>query len=137
MKCGENRVWFDPEHREEIARAITREDIRRLIFKGFIKKKPEKGTSRGRARAVAEKRKKGRRSGHGSRKGTANARLPRKERWMLKIRAQRRFLRELRKAGELAGGLYRRLYRMAKGGVFRSKAHLKLVLEQMKRRESE
>ncbi len=131
LKCGSERVWFDPEHLSEIGRAITREDIRRLIAKGFIKKKPARGTSRARARVLAEKRRKGRRKGHGSRKGTKSARFPRKKRWMLKIRAQRRFLRELKEKGEL-GKLYRKLYLMAKGGVFRSKAHLKMVLDQMK-----
>ena len=41
-------------------------------------------------------RAKGRRKGHGSRKGTANARNPKKHRWMKTIRAQRKALKEMR-----------------------------------------
>ena len=136
LKCGSDRIWFDPEHKDDIARAITREDVRRLIRKGFIKKKQIKGVSRARANVLAEKKKKGRRQGHGKRKGTSNARLPRKKKWILKIRSQRKFLRELKKEGTLSG-MYRKLYLMAKGGVFRSKAHLKLILNQLKGGRSE
>ncbi len=134
LKCGSDRVWFDPEHEQDIARAITREDIRRLIGKGFIRKKQAAGTSRGRARVLAEKKRKGRRVGHGSRKGTSNARFPKKERWMLRIRAQRKLLQALRDSGEITRALYRKLYMMAKGGVFRSKAHLKNFIVQLKER---
>lgn len=134
LKCGQHRVWFDPEHMSEIARAITREDIRRYISKGFIKKKQDRGVSRGRARELMNKKKKGRRVGHGSRKGAKGARFPKKERWMLKIRAQRKLLKALRDAGEITRSLYRKLYLRAKGGVFRSKAHLEMQISQMKER---
>lgn len=40
LKCGENRVWIDPEKVDEVASAITREDIRRLIKEGVIRKNP-------------------------------------------------------------------------------------------------
>ena len=137
LKCGEGRVWFDPEHLDEIARAITREDIRRLIKKGIIKKKPVRGTSRARARILAEKKKKGRRRGQGSRKGKKTARMPKKLAWILKIRALRRVLRELREKGEVSRRLYRRLYALAKGGAFRSKAHLLSFVQQLKERGEE
>ncbi len=137
LKCGADRVWFDPEHLEEIARAITREDIRRLIKKGLIRKKQVKGVSRARARVLAEKKKKGRRIGQGSRKGKSTARMPRKKAWMIKIRALRKLLRELRAKGEVPGKLYRRFYLLAKGGALRSKAHLLTVLKQVKERGEE
>ena len=36
LKCGENRVYFDPYLMDEIKMAITREDIRNLIKEGII-----------------------------------------------------------------------------------------------------
>ena len=137
LKCGKDRVWFDPEHMEEIARAITRQDIRRLIKKGYIDKKQVKGTSRVRARELEEKKKKGRRKGPGSRKGKKTARSPRKLLWMIKIRAQRKLLRELKEKGEIGRKIYRRLYMIAKGGMFRSKSHLLSYIKQMKERGAE
>ncbi len=132
LDCGLDRVWFDPEASEEIASAITREDLRGLIEKGTIKAKPIKGVSRGRARAVDEKRKYGHRKGHGSRKGKKGARNPRKEQWVKKIRALRRRLKELREDGSLDKSVYCRLYRKAKGGEYRSVAHLESHLESEK-----
>ena len=136
LKCGKDRVWFNPDELPAIAKAITRQDIRGLVNKGIIKKKQDKGVSRGRAREIMEKKKKGRRAGSGSRKGTKHARFPKKDRWMLKIRAQRKVLKALRDAGELTRNLYRRLYLMAKGGVFRSKNHMSGIILQIKERES-
>lgn len=124
LDCGLDRVWLNPEASEEIASAITREDIRGLIEKGTIKAKPIRGVSRGRARALDAKRKYGHCKGHGSRKGKKGARNPRKEQWVKKIRALRRRLHELRADGVLDKSVYCRLYRKAKGGEYRSVAHL-------------
>ena len=46
LKCGENRVYFDPYLVEDISLAITREDIRNLIKQGVILKKYKKGISK-------------------------------------------------------------------------------------------
>ncbi|WP_410509009.1 50S ribosomal protein L19e [Methanosarcina hadiensis] len=132
LECGLDRVWLNPEASEEIASAITREDIRGLIEKGTIKAKPVKGVSRGRARALAAKRKYGHCKGHGSRKGKKGARTPSKELWMKKIRALRRRLKELRADGALEKSVYCRLYRKAKGGEYRSVSHLNSHLESEK-----
>lgn len=132
LKCGLERVWLNPEASEEITSAITREDIRGLIEKGTIKAKPVKGVSRGRARALAAKRKYGHCKGHGSRKGKKGARTPKKEQWMKKIRALRRRLKELRTEGQLDKAVYCRMYRKAKGGEYRSVAHLNSHLESEK-----
>lgn len=93
LKVGENRVWLDPEDMDAISSAITRTEIRKLIHEGAIRTLPEQGRSRGRARAVKFKKRAGRRSGPGSRKG---ATLARKTAWILRIRAVRNRLRELR-----------------------------------------
>ncbi len=124
LKVGEGRVWIDPEATDDVAEAITREDIRGLIEEGVIKKKPKRGVSRGRARIRAMKRALGRRRGYGSRKGTKNARMKRKRQWIIRIRALRRRLKELRAEGVIDKSTYRRLYTRAKGGDIRSVARL-------------
>ena len=73
-------------------------------------------------------KKKGRRSGYGSRKGAKYARLPKKERWIRTIRPIRIYLRNLRDEGRIKKSVYRLYYRKAKGGEFRSKHHLQTHL---------
>ncbi len=130
LKVGMNRVWFDPEATEEIEAAVTRDDIRALIADGVIKARPIKGTSRGRARKIALQKAKGRRRGHGSRKGSKGARFPRKRRWIVTIRALRKELSSLKEKGEITPSTYRRLYLLAKGGTFKSRAHLKHYIKE-------
>ena len=125
LKVGQTRVWMDPERLEDIATAITREDIRGLIDEGVIKRRAVVGVSRGRARARDEKRAYGHGQGHGSRRGAKGARTPKKELWMKKIRAQRKLLKGMRDNKELDPATYRKLYRKAKGGEYRNVAHLK------------
>lgn len=132
LNVGENRVWFDPERLEEISAAVTRDDIRNLIKQGAIKAKPKEGISRARAREVQEKKKKGRRRGPGSRKGKATARMSRKEKWMMKIRAIRKYLKNLRARRIITQSTYRKLYRLAKGGMFDSVAYLKSYIKEKK-----
>lgn len=79
LKVGVNRVWIDPDRVDEVARAITRESIKKLIKEGAIKAKQKKGISRYRARKIAMQKKKGRRRGKGSIKGAKGARMPKKE----------------------------------------------------------
>lgn len=129
MGCGVHRIWMDPEATADIAVAITREDIRGLIASGSIKADAVKGVSRGRARERDTKRKYGHRKGHGSRKGRKGARNPRKEQWMKKIRAIRRRLKELRADGTLDKSTYCKVYRKAKGGEYRSLAHMEAHLD--------
>jgi large subunit ribosomal protein L19e len=128
LKCGVNRVWMDEDRNEEIARAVTRDDIRLLIKGGAIKKRPKIGISRGRKRHLKKQKEKGRRRGYGSRKGAKFARLPRKRRWISTIRPLRAYLKELRDEGRIDRRAYRLYYRKAKGGEFRSKEHLRLHL---------
>ncbi len=128
LKCGEGRVWIDPASQEEIADAVTRSDIRSAIRAGVIRAKRIVGTSRARARRHALELSKGRHRGSGSRRGTPRARVPKKERWMARIRAQRELLAELRDQKKISRSEYRSFYRHAKGGMYRSRAHLLLNL---------
>lgn len=121
---GVHRVWINPDYLEEVSSAVQKADIRQLIEDGLIKAKPIKGISRGRARRAAAQKAKGRRKGQGSRKGSRNSRDPKKNRWMRLIRAQRRVLKDLRGDETLTPSEYRYYYRKAKGGSYRSIAHM-------------
>jgi len=124
LKCGLHRVWMDHDRIDEIAKAVTKDDIRILIRGKAIKSKNIKGISRGRKKFVSEQKKKGRQRGYGSRKGAKYARLPRKERWIRTIRPIRSYLRSLKDEGKINKTKYRKYYRKAKGGEFRNKHHL-------------
>jgi large subunit ribosomal protein L19e len=125
LKCGENRIWMDQDRLDEIAQAVTKDDIRVLIKGDAIQSKQKKGISKGRKRYVMNQKQKGRRRGHGSRKGGKYARYPRKRRWIKTIRPLRSLLKELRSEGAINPSAYRRYYLKAKGGEFRSRRHLK------------
>lgn len=129
LKCGVNRVWVDPRYVDQVSGAVQKSDIRELIEEGLITSRPIQGTSRVRARKIAAQRAKGRRRGHGKRKGSARARLPKKNRWMRTIRSQRRTLKTMREDGTLEATTYRYYYRKAKGGSYRSIAHMKSNME--------
>jgi len=125
LGVGVNRVWIDPEHMADVESALTADDIRKLIKKGYIRARPEKGVSRARVRA-----RKGKKRGPGSRKGAMGARDPAKRRWIRTIRPLRARLRELKAQGILTPTLYRKIYRMASRGAFKSKAHLDRYLRE-------
>jgi large subunit ribosomal protein L19e len=129
LKVGKNRIWIDPEKTDNVETAITKKEIKRFIREKTIRKIPEKGVSRARARVIHEQKKKNQRSGHGSRSGTKAARTPSKEAWMKKIRAQRKTLRELRENHIITRNVYRRLYVLAKSGSFRSVSDLERYME--------
>jgi large subunit ribosomal protein L19e len=125
LKCGENRVWINPDKIDEVEDCITRADVRTAIDSGLIKAKAKKGTSKGRIRYVQGQKASGKRKGPGSRKGTANARVRDKQRWISTIRPIRAELKALRADGKITPSVYRLYYRKAKGGMFKSRRHLK------------
>ncbi|WP_296883841.1 50S ribosomal protein L19e [uncultured Methanobrevibacter sp.] len=109
LKVGLNRVWIDPERLEEVSMAITR----------------EKGNSSYRSKKIKEQKAKGKRKGRGSIKGAKKARTPKKKAWMTTIRALRKDLKEMREEEVIDATTYRKLYKMAKGGAFRSKSYMR------------
>lgn len=124
LKCGVNRVYFDPYLGDEIAMAITREDIRNLIKEGIIQKHYKKGTSNYRKKIRHQRKIKGRGRGFGKRKGTKNARFPKKRAWIRRIRPIRSHLKKLRERKMITIATYRKLYKNAKGGMFNSVSQL-------------
>ena len=129
LKVGESRVWIDPEKLDLLQDVISREQVRKLIHEGVIEKRPPSTPSRGRKRIRRLQEKKGRRRGPGSRKGP---RADEKRLWISRIRAQRKFLKYLRERKLIDKTTYRRLYRLSKGGYFRSVAHLRAYIEEHK-----
>lgn len=130
LKCSNKKVWLNPKNLEDIKEAITKADIRALINKGEIKKKVTKRKSKVRSRKRKEQRKKGRQKGSGSRKGKSRARLSKKKAWTNKIRAQRIFIKSLRDTSKITKKTYRSLYNKCNGGLFRSKRHIKLYINE-------
>jgi large subunit ribosomal protein L19e len=129
LDIGQNRVWIDPARVEDVEGAITREEVRKLIHEKIIKTLPEKGVSRSRAKAVLEKKRKGRRKGPGSHVGSAHAGVTKKDAWMLKIRSLRKKLRALKASRVITETTYTQYYRMAGSGRFSSVADLERYLK--------
>ena len=132
LKCSSYRVRFksDSESLKQIKEAITKADVRGLINRGIIFKLPAKGTSRVRARKILVQKRKGRRSGHGSRKGSFNARAGLKTVWINKVRKQRDLLKKLKSSGAIDNVVFWEMYSKVKGGFFRSVRHLKLYVQE-------
>jgi large subunit ribosomal protein L19e len=126
LKVGTSRVWVDPEDVDRVSSAITRDEIRKLIHEGSIKKMPQAGISRGRKRIRKQELLAGRHKGPGSRKGSVGHG---KARWVARIRSIRRRLRTLRDKRLVTTQVYRQLSLMSKGGTFRSAAHLDEYIE--------
>lgn len=129
LKVGESRVWIDPDRTEDVEIVITRDEIRRLIHEGAIRRRPKSGVSRARARILHEKKKKGLRRGPGRKSGTTRARISKKKAWMNKVRPLRKKLRELKTSHTITESVYRHLYKMAGSGEFDSIADLERYIK--------
>jgi large subunit ribosomal protein L19e len=130
MKCSPKKVKFDTDSLAEIKESITKGDIKSLIAKGIISTRFMHGNSRVRARSILIQKRKGLRKGHGSRKGSPNARSNQKLEWINRIRKLRVLLKKLRDGNLIATKDYHMLCNKAKGGFFRSERHIKIYLEE-------
>ena len=130
LGVGMSKIWFNPEKLSEIKEAITKSDIRSLIRAKIIIAKKTPHQSKSRTRKLRIKKRKGLRSGQGSRKGKRTARLSRKKIWIAKIRTQRGFLRLLKEKKLIENNKFVDMMAKAKGGFFRNKRHIKLYLQE-------
>ena len=132
LKVGKSKVRFKPEAASRIEEALTREDVRSLIANGSVFALPKMGVSRIRGKKKQAQKRKGRRFGSGSRKGTFAARLGKKGAWMAKVRSQRNYLFSLVESGKLKEGESRRIYLMIKGNAFKGVKVLETYLKDNK-----
>ena len=132
LKTSKKNVRFVVDALDDIKKAITRSDIKGLIAIKKIIHVKSQGQSSSRSKKIAQQKKKGRQKGRGSKKGKKHSVLGRKEAWVLKIRTQRKFIKNLRERELVDAHNYRILYNKCKGGYFRNKRHIKLFLTEQK-----
>lgn len=134
LKCGQKKVWIDPEEISKVKTTSTRNHIRSFITNGLIRKKNTVVHSRFRANKRLEEKRKGRHMGIGKRRGTKNARMPEKILWIRKQRTLRRLLKKYRAMEKINSSLYKELYLLAKGNMFKNK---KVLIEEIVQRKQE
>ncbi len=132
---GVHRIKFDTDHLDDIADAITRENIRSLFTANTIRIKSFTGTSKGRAHAKkAQKNKRG--TTQGAKKGKKGARVGKKEVYVAKVRALRRLLKIAKDRKDLTNPEFWTLYKKVGGNTVRNKAHLRTLMEEIKEKRN-
>jgi len=125
LKVGESRAWLDPKQKKDIEAAITAADVRKMIQKGYIKRLP----AQLRMPRGIEREERGKR-GRGSKRGAKYSIVPSKRKWISAVRPLRRMLKELKESKQIDNPTFKHLYKLVKGGTFRSRSHLRIYLEQ-------
>ena len=133
---GVHRIKFDTDHLDDIADAITRENIRSLITANTIKIKPFVGTSRGRAQFKKDQKNK-RGTTQGSKQGRKGARVGKKEVYVAKVRSLRRLLKITKDRKDLTNPEFWALYKKVGGNTVRNKAHLRLLMDEIREKRKD
>ena len=128
-KVGVNRVHFDSDHLDDIADAITRDNIRSLFTANTIRIEPIKGASRGRAK-IKKIQKKKRGVKQGSKKGRKGARVGKKEVYVTKVRSLRYRLKIAKDRKEITNTEFWDLYKKIGGNTVRNIAHLRALIDE-------
>jgi large subunit ribosomal protein L19e len=131
LGVGLNRVRFEPDKLDDIADAITREDMRSLVKSGTIWTVKLRGISRARAEKKLKTRRKHGTSA-GSKKGKKTARVGKKVVYVKRTKAMRRHLKILKARNEINRETFWALYKRIRGGNVRSLSHLRELAKQAK-----
>ena len=127
---GQNRLKLDASQAEKLDDAITRGSIRSLKKDNVVILPKKQGVSRGRHRRQKRKLKRGRTQG--SKEGAKYSRLSKKNRWMIKVRAQRKRLKISKDRKEISNSSFWILYKMSSSGGIRSVKHLNELIAEHK-----
>ena len=119
LGVGENRIRMKPDQLSRVKEALTRGDVITLIRDGVVYKIAKQG------RRKIEKRP---RRGFGRIRGKAT--INKKEEWMARLRAQRKYLKELVANGSLDKKYKRKIYGKVKSGAFKTKKTLVIYLKE-------
>ncbi len=125
---GVNSVRINPSSLEGINKAMTREDVRKLIENGSIVFTKEKHNLSLASKELRKRRNKGRSRGPGRRKGTRKARQSLT--WIKRARSQRLMLKKLRAMGKIDRQQFNKYYMLSKGGSYTSKGTLLLHMSE-------
>lgn len=128
LKRGESKVRINAMALEKASKAMTREDVKRLIQDGSVYALKEKHNLSLSSKKLKLRRAKGRSRGQGRRKGSDKARQGRT--WEKKVRSQRLFLKQLKLTGKIDKAVFRKYYMLIKGNSFPDKASLLRRLEE-------
>ena len=132
---GVHRIRFDTDHLDDVADAITRENIRSLVTANTITVKSFTGTSKGRAhKKKAQRNKRG--TTQGLKRGRKGARVGKKEVYVAKVRALRRLLKIAKDRKDLTNPEFWTLYKKVGGNTVRNKAHLRTLMEEIKEKRN-
>jgi len=135
LGVGANRIKFDSDYLDDVADAITRDNIRSLLTANIIEVRPIKGTSKGRAHHKKSQRRK-RGTKQGSKKGAKGTRIGKKQVYVRKIKALRHRLKVSKGRKEITNQDYWKLYRQVGGNQVRNIAHLRTLIEETLKRHS-
>ncbi len=127
---GIHRVRLNSDHLDEVADAITRDNIRGLITANKISIKSIKGASKGRAK-IKKIQKKKRGTKQGSKQGRKGAREGKKEVYVKKVRALRYLLKVSKDRKEITNSEFWALYKKVGGNTVRNRAHLRSLIEEI------
>jgi len=120
LKRGTSSIRIRQGSQEDARKAITRDDVRKMIKEGAISAQKERSDVYKRVKAPKRKR------GAGKRKGTRKARQG--SPWKKKARSQRMLLKKLREMSKIDKEMFRKYYRLVKGSTFPDKRSLLLHL---------